>query len=1000
LYTIISNSVCAIFQVLSNTMECNKEEAVRAKEIAEQRLDSKDYAGAKKMALKAEKLFPQLDNLSQLLSICEVHCSAQLVNGQHDWYKILQVEPKSDVDVIRKQYRKLAFLLHPDKNKLPGAEAAFKLVGEANNTLSDRSKRSIYDIKRQNLVRPTNQSTHTGSAPNSSFTNINSSNQPRPNQQPHPRPQPQPHSQPQPQPQPQPQQDLTFWTGCPNCKTQHQYYRNMLYKLVRCVKCSRNFMANTFSHQNPQHMSGARNQPQQFPGQAQTKTSGVGGAGIHSTGGSRKPDSNPNPKPSVSNSGGLNTVTGQRRGKRVSVHTSKSNGDASSNQNPNPSPNINPNSDTKLRCDDGEQTDGVTHAADCSTPLRRSARFKRDMHGNDTEAGNSTAAKKARVEVKSMGNGGYGSADMTNIDTNVSSSVEKNVREKNNEKWKKKVEPSQLDADEDTASRVANGGTYPNCYREAKTGSASLSENSKAKFVYPDPEFCDFDKLKDIRKFAVNQIWALYDNLDGMPRFYGRIRNVSTESGFKVMYTWLEHKPVNEAEAAWSDEELPVGCGSYTLGETETTDDRLMFSHMVSDEKDKKKGSSYVILPRKGEVWAVFKDWDIKWSQDKKKNRKYGYEVVEVLSDFSRASGTRVVPLVKVQGFVSVFVRKQNWVPIHVAHGELLRFSHSIPVFRLSGSERDGLPEGSFELDTVALPTNFVTAFPSVSIDLIKPQSQCKERNAREESAKPGGVDPSNGDSSRRNNINERTTTQRCDSLPPYVDARCEYPDTEFHNFDMSRTCDQFQRGQIWALYSDLDTYPKYYGYVRKVEPEPLKVHMSWLEADPRSEVEIEWLNATFPVSCGKFKVSHESMIFDNPNLFSHIVSTRYHRGGKYEILPEVGEIWAVYKNWSARWTLSDLGMCEFDIVEIKEQREESTVVWPLRQVIGYKTVFMPERVGEVGSGKQEIPADEYITFSHRIPAIGLTEERGGKLRGFWELDPASVPDQFLYHDN
>ncbi|KAJ3702012.1 hypothetical protein LUZ61_005717 [Rhynchospora tenuis] len=992
-------------------MECNKEEAIRAKEIAEKRLHDKDYDGAKKMALKAEKLFPQLDNISQILTVCEVHCSAQAkINDLYDWYKILQVEPMSDEILIKKQYRKLALLLHPDKNNLPGAEAAFKLVGEANNTLSDRSKRSIYDIKRERLVKPAdpNQNGNANSARNTSSSNFNGTNQPRPPHQPQPQrqpqpqpqrqPQPQPQRQPQPQPQrqPQPQQGSDFWTKCPNCRTQHQFYRIFLSKLVRCVKCSKNFMATELPHSNPTHMPGARNQPWHSSGQPQPPTSGsykstqsrgAGGAPGHSTGRVKKPDSNPNPKPSMSNSSGLNNVMGQRRSQRVSADTSKSNADA------NPAPKSDPISDVNRRSGDEEQTDGGAHAANTSSPLRRSPRYKRNLNSHSTEAGILNPAKKARVDAKGNGDG-YGLSGATNADTTASNCVERDLREKDTEKGKEKVETSGLDVSKDSASRSANAGTYHDSCKKNNIGTSN-------RFVYPDPEFCDFDKLKDTRKFEVNQIWALYDNLDGMPRFYGRICKVCTNSGFEVKYTWLEHEPINEAEAAWSDEELPVGCGNYILGETETTDDRLMFSHMVVFEKGKKKCGSYVILPRKGEVWAVFKDWDIKWSQEAGKKRKYEYEVVEILTDFTRASGVTIVPLVKVQGFVSVFVRVQNWVPIRVPHGEMLRFSHSIPAFRLNGGERDDLPEGSLELDTVALPGNFATAFPSVPIDLIKPQTQSfssKKRNAWEESAEHGDSDPLNGGAS-----NGHTSTQRCGSHQPDSEAQnlYEYPDPEFENFDMCRTCDQFQRGQIWALYSDLDSFPKYYGWVRKVELEPFKVHMSWLELSPKSEVEREWLNAEFPVSCGKFKVSTNKMSFDNPKAFSHMVSTRHiSKGNYYEILPEVGEIWAVYKNWSPGWTLHDFEKCEFDIVEIKEQTEESTVVCPLKRVPGYRAVFMPERVSGSGSVTRVIPAAEYILFSHRIPALCLTEERGGKLRGFWELDPASVPDGFLYCDN
>ncbi|KAM1033370.1 hypothetical protein ACFX2C_036921 [Malus domestica] len=64
-----------------------------------------------------------------------------------DWYGILQIQKCDDDVTIKKQYRKLALLLHPDKNKFAGAEAAFKLIGEANRVLTDQAKRSVYDMK-------------------------------------------------------------------------------------------------------------------------------------------------------------------------------------------------------------------------------------------------------------------------------------------------------------------------------------------------------------------------------------------------------------------------------------------------------------------------------------------------------------------------------------------------------------------------------------------------------------------------------------------------------------------------------------------------------------------------------------------------------------------------------------------------------------------------------------------------------------------------------------
>ena len=58
------------------------------------------------------------------------------------------MSPFGDEETVKKQYRKLALTLHPDKNESLRAEGAFKLVSEAWGLLSDKTKRLEYNQNR------------------------------------------------------------------------------------------------------------------------------------------------------------------------------------------------------------------------------------------------------------------------------------------------------------------------------------------------------------------------------------------------------------------------------------------------------------------------------------------------------------------------------------------------------------------------------------------------------------------------------------------------------------------------------------------------------------------------------------------------------------------------------------------------------------------------------------------------------------------------------------
>ncbi|KAI9734937.1 MAG: hypothetical protein M1834_002017 [Cirrosporium novae-zelandiae] len=61
------------------------------------------------------------------------------------FYEILNVEKTTSDGGIKKAYRKLSLLTHPDKNGHEGADEAFKMVSRAFQVLSDPDKKAKYD---------------------------------------------------------------------------------------------------------------------------------------------------------------------------------------------------------------------------------------------------------------------------------------------------------------------------------------------------------------------------------------------------------------------------------------------------------------------------------------------------------------------------------------------------------------------------------------------------------------------------------------------------------------------------------------------------------------------------------------------------------------------------------------------------------------------------------------------------------------------------------------
>ncbi|OIV98212.1 hypothetical protein TanjilG_18751 [Lupinus angustifolius] len=176
-------------------MDGNKDDALKCLEIGKEALEAGDSSRALKFVSKARRLDPTL-SVDDLLSAIEKDAGDQLpkaasaepsepaspskpsdqpsirrrvsapgsssssaasyteeqitvvreIRRKKNYYEILGLEKSCAVEDVRKAYRKLSLKVHPDKNKAPGAEEAFKAVSKAFQCLSNEESKRKYDV--------------------------------------------------------------------------------------------------------------------------------------------------------------------------------------------------------------------------------------------------------------------------------------------------------------------------------------------------------------------------------------------------------------------------------------------------------------------------------------------------------------------------------------------------------------------------------------------------------------------------------------------------------------------------------------------------------------------------------------------------------------------------------------------------------------------------------------------------------------------------------------
>lgn len=170
-------------------MDSNKDDALKCLKIGKAALAAGDTNRARKFLSKARRLDPNL-SIDELLAACAEDANngkesstenpisnktpdadaakmadtssgnssgarhyteeqveiVRQIKRNKDYYVILGLEKNCSVEDVRKAYRKLSLRVHPDKNKAPGSEEAFKAVSKAFQCLSNEEMRRKYDL--------------------------------------------------------------------------------------------------------------------------------------------------------------------------------------------------------------------------------------------------------------------------------------------------------------------------------------------------------------------------------------------------------------------------------------------------------------------------------------------------------------------------------------------------------------------------------------------------------------------------------------------------------------------------------------------------------------------------------------------------------------------------------------------------------------------------------------------------------------------------------------
>ncbi|XP_027360945.1 J protein JJJ2 [Abrus precatorius] len=563
-------------------------EALRLKAMTEAKFkSSKNAKSALKYAKRAQRLAPHLAGVSETVTSLTVLAAT-------DWYTVLGVEPFSNTTTIRKHYKNLALLLHPDKNSHVASEEAFKLVGEAFHFLSDRVRRRNYDAELRQRIEAESE---------------------------------------------------TFWTACSTCRLLHQFERRYLGQNLVCPSCDKSFKAVEAVQSDES-------------GEARVRSRRLGLKERKGTMGSEKSES-------LRGKVGGDEVGNEREGRLRKRMRSVG--------------EVLERSKAK-RVKTGEE---MMTLAEFQNEVKRKAMQKKLKEKEKEE--------EDRTEKRSNQEG-----RLRGLKNNEGLEVGE-VRS-----LRKSVKPTIKEKHEDSEKRKG--------LRVGKPRDSSGGELEVMAVV--DSDFYDFDTDRVERSFKKGQVWAVYDDDDGMPRHYALIDETVSVNPFEVKISWLDLQNNGDGKIVSRNKTgFHVSCGRFKVVNRKASINSVnIFSHVV--DCDRAAREVYKVYPKKGSVWALYGEATLDaGGRNFTQEDKRCYDIVVFLTSYSEINGLSMAYLEKVDGYKTVFKRQEKGSHAirFLGKDDMWLVSHQIPARKLPCDETPELLKDCWELDPASLPSDLLT---------------------------------------------------------------------------------------------------------------------------------------------------------------------------------------------------------------------------------------------------------------------------------------------------